>query len=250
MAGTTLPKTKFKNLLCDLDGTLIYSGDLRVHLEFIARTLPGLKKHQGWAAALRTLKASAEVLKIPSTLETNYERLVGAFGKHLKLDRQSAIDEMKLSVSTVFPKLERHFGEMKGAKEFILWAKGKYTLTVATNPVWSLELVKLRMRWGGIDPDLFDSVTTAEKMHAAKPSPEYYREILSQEKFEATECLLIGNERGMDLPATAVGIAVFLIRLNAKEMTCIVEPSAKSPGAWRGNYDHLQKLLLENAQKN
>ena len=249
MTAPSLPKTHFKNLLCDLDGTLIDSGDLRVHLEFLSRTLPSLKRHQGWKAAVLALKEGAEILKIPSTLETNYERVVGSFQKHLKLDRIGALEAMKLSITDVFPSLQKHFGEMKGAAEFIKWAKGKYSLTVATNPVWSLELVKLRMRWGGIDPDDFASITTADRMHACKPSPEYYREILSQEKFAASECLLIGNEREMDLPATQVGIAVFLIRLNAKSMTCIEKPGAKSPGAWRGNYKHLQSFLEANAKK-
>ena len=168
-----LPKTRFKHLLCDLDGTLIYSGDLRVHLEFIGRTLPDLKKHQGWRAALRALKEGQEILKIPSAIETNFERLTTVFGKHLKLTRDQAVKEMERSVGEVFPKLKGHFGAMKGAAEFVAWAHQHYPMTVATNPVWSLELVKLRMRWGGIEPDLFKSITTADRMHACKPSPEF-----------------------------------------------------------------------------
>ena len=246
-ATVPLPKTRFKNLLCDLDGTLIYSGDIRVHLEFIGRSLPGLKRHQGWKAAIRALKESQNILKIPSTIETNFERLVSVFQKHFKLDREQAIEEMKNNIGNAFSKLEGHFGEMKGASKFIEWAHGKYTLTLATNPVWSIDIVKMRMRWGGINPDFFQSITTADRMHASKPSLEYYREILSQENFEAADCLLVGNERVMDLPATGAGIAVFLIRTGAKELSCIEAPSKKSPGAWRGSYTHLEAFLEKNS---
>jgi FMN phosphatase YigB (HAD superfamily) len=242
-----VPKTRFKNLLCDLDGTLIDSGDLRVHLDFIRRSLPGLKRHQGWKAAIRALKESQSILKIPSTIETNFERLISVFQKNFKLDREQAIEEMKNNVDGAFAKLEGHFGEMMGASQFVDWAHGKYTLTLATNPAWSVDIVKLRMRWGGINPDFFQSITTADRMHASKPTLEYYREILLQEKFEAADCLLIGNEREMDLPATGAGIAVFLIRTQAKALTCIEVPSEKSPGAWRGNYTHLQQFLEKNS---
>ena len=240
-------KKRIKHILCDLDGTLIYSGDFRVYLDFISKTLPNLKRHQGWRAAIRALKESQSILKIPSTLETNLERMIAVFQKHLKLEREQAIEELRVSMDVIFPKLKGHFGKMEGAAEFVAWAHQKYTLTLATNPVWSVELVKLRMSWGGINPDAFTSITTADRMHATKPNLEYYREILAQEGFDPSECLLVGNEREMDLPATQTGIAVFLIRLNAGELSCIQDPSSKEPGAWRGNYQHLQTMLEKNS---
>ena len=221
-----------------------------VQFEFIWHTLPLMKRHQGWKAAYEALKESQEIIKIPSATDTNYERVVKCFQSHLKLSREDAEAELKLSLNTVFPKLKTHFGEIKDAAKFLFWAKERYTLTLTTNPVWSLDLVQMRMRWGGIDPAYFTSVTTADRMHACKPSPEYYREVLSQENFSAHECLLIGNERKMDLPATQVGIAVFLIRPETNELTCIQEPTDAQPGAWRGNYSHLKTWLTQNQIEN
>jgi len=236
-------KKNIKHLLCDLDGTLIYSGDFRINLAFLGRTIPTLKRHQGWKAAFRALKESQSILKIPSEIETNFERMTKVFQKHFKLNQEQAINAMKLSMDDIFPKLKSHFGEIKGAAKFLEWAAPRYSLTLATNPVWSTELVKLRMRWGGINPELFRSITTADRMHACKPTPEYYREILALEKLSPSDCLMIGNDREMDLPAAKVGIAVFLLRERAKTLTCISPPTAKSPGIWRGNYTHLKKLL-------
>jgi hypothetical protein len=54
---------------------------------------------------------------------------------------------------------------------------------------------------------------------------------------------MIGNERKMDLPATQAGLSVFLLRPDARALTCIEAPAGKSPGAWRGSFAHLRQLL-------
>jgi len=228
----------------DLDGTLIESGQFWVHLDFIRRILPLMQKHQGWRAAWRGMRAGLNEIKTPSSDHTNHTRIVNTLGKHLKLDFKTAERSLIDSVMTVFPKLKKHFGSIDGAKEFVAWARDHYTLTLATNPVWLLELVHLRMRWGGIDPADFASVTTSDRMHACKPTREYFKELLAQENFEPKDCLFVGNERKMDLPATQVGIAVFLVRPEARKLTCIVPPGDHNPGAWRGNYGHLRHFLL------
>jgi FMN phosphatase YigB (HAD superfamily) len=243
LSPITLPGNRFRHLLCDLDGTLIDSGGVMVQIEFIGRTLPLMKRHQGWAAAYQALRAGAETIKKPSRTKTNHVRMIEAFARHFKIGFEEAEIEVRNSLNVVFPKLRSHFGKIPGAAKFLDWAKEHYSLTLATNPVWSIELVHLRMHWGGIDPSCFKSITTADRMHACKPHKEYYQELLSQEKFEAHECLMIGNERKMDLPATAAGVSVFLLRNDAKSLTCIEAPAGKHPGAWRGNYTHLRHLL-------
>jgi FMN phosphatase YigB (HAD superfamily) len=248
MSPMSLPRTRFKNLLCDLDGTLIDAGGIGVHFEFISRTLPLMKRHQGWMAAYKALSKGAEELKKPSRTKTNRERLIETFARHLKLPQEEAARELEQSLGEVFPKLKPHFGKITGAAKFLDWAKEHYPIILATNPVWPVELVHLRMNWGGITPGIFRSITTADRMHACKPSQEYYLEILKQESFEASECLMIGNERKMDLPATRVGVAVFLIRPEASALTCIEAPTGTHPGAWRGNYQHLKSLLLTNQE--
>ena len=239
----TLPKNRFKHLLCDLDGTLIDAGGLMVHFEFIGRTLPLMKKHQGWMTAYRALKKSAATLTRPSRTKTNHERLIENFAGHFKIPFEQAEKEVRENLHFVFPKLRPHFRKIPGAAKFLEWANEHYSLTLATNPVWPVELVHMRMEWGGIDPAYFKSITTADRMHACKPSREYYLEILEQESFQAEDCIMIGNERKMDLPATQAGLSVFLLRPDARALTSIEAPAGKSPGAWRGSFAHLRQLL-------
>ncbi len=236
-------KFRLQHLLCDLDGTLIDSGGVRVQFEFLWRTLPLMKQHQGWRAAYAALKEGQEILKNPSRTRTNHERLVEVFAKKLKLSEPDAEQMLLKNLGTVFPQLKSHFGKIHGASKFLDWAKDSFGLTLATNPVWPIELVQMRMKWGGINPDYFSVITTADKMHACKPSSEYYREVLKHTKLKPEDCLMIGNERKMDLPATKVGIPVFLIRTDASKISCIEAPTDSSPGAWRGNYTHLKDFL-------
>ena len=249
MKTTHLPKTKFQHLLCDLDGTLIDSGGLRVQFEFIWKTLPLMKKHQGWKAAYHALKDGQDVIKLPSSTHTNHERLVDTFSKHLKLSLPEAETTLLQNLSAVFPQLKSHFGKIAGAAKFLEWANDHYTLTLATNPVWPLDLVHLRMKWGGISPDYFKVITTADRMHACKPTPEYYQELLKMEGFKSETCLMIGNDRKMDLPATKIGVAVFLLVVDAKELSCIEIPGENSPGAWSGSYAHLKAFLSQNSNQ-
>jgi FMN phosphatase YigB (HAD superfamily) len=243
MSPVSLPKHRYKHLLCDLDGTLIDSGGVMVQFEFIGRTLPLMKKHQGWMTAYQALSRGAEILKRPSKTKTNHQRLVENFASHFKISFEEAETTVRDNLNFVFPKLKPHFGKIPGAVRFLEWARQHYSLTLATNPVWPVELVRMRMQWGGIDPEWFPSITTSDRMHACKPAKEYYLELLEQEGYQGRECLMIGNERKMDLPATKAGVSVFLLRTDASALTCLEVPNEKSPGAWRGNYQHLRQLL-------
>ncbi len=255
-----LPKKPVQHLLLDLDGTLIHSGNFLLNFEFIARILPMLKHFRGWKVAVRTLKEMQEVVKTPSKEKTNQERVIEIFQTNFGITREEAEKHLLKSIQTVFPQLESHFGKILGAADFVEWAKDHFTLTLATNPMWTTEFVHMRMRWGGINPDYFRSITTADRMHACKPLPEYYQELLKLEQLDASTSLLVGNERLMDLPAVQVGLAVYLIRPTTPRLTCLQEPGSQvhfknhrqtrngghamiSPGAWRGNYTHLKQFL-------
>ena len=262
-----LPPKPIRHLLLDLDGTLIHSGNFLLNFEFIARILPMLKHFRGWKVALRTLKEMQDVVKTPSKEKTNQERVVEIFQTNFQISREEAEKHLLKSIQTVFPQLESHFGKILGAADFVDWAKDHFSLTLATNPMWTAEFVHMRMRWGGINPEHFKSITTADRMHACKPLPEYYQELLMQEQFSAEDCLLVGNERRMDLPAVQTGLPVYLIRPATARLTCIQAPGSTvyfknhrqtnhhstrngshaltSPGAWRGNYGHLKEFLLQ-----
>ena len=233
--------TQVTHLLVDLDGTLVGAKDFPVTFDFLRRTLPEIKKHGTWLSTLRAVRAMQEELRTPSKTANNHIRSTRVFAQSMGISFEKADQVLSQTMSQHFPQLERHFYPIPGAVKFLTWAKDHYPLILATNPVWKEEIVRLRIRWANIDPLLFRSMTHSEKMHACKPSPEYYREILFQEALRHDQCMLIGNDPKQDLPATRVGIPVFILT-DSPVMDSLILKGQKAP-AWGGSFQHLRKLL-------
>ncbi len=240
-ASTYFSQHPVKHLLVDLDGTLLGNQSLRLSLDFIKQSIQALRPYGGARKAAKALMLIKREFDRPSETATNDSRVVEIFSKQMNLTAEEGRKVLRDGVLLIFPGLKHHFYPIEGAKEFLEWAKDRYPMTLATNPVWPPEIVELRVRWAGIDPGLFESMTHIRKMHACKPAPEYYREILSQQNLKAEDCLLIGDDVKMDLPATQVGIRVFIVGKSAK-LAPLRYTGAQAP-AWRGTFKELRTLL-------
>lgn len=231
-----------RHLLVDLDGTLLGNRPVPLSLDFVAQALRGFRERTGsWGKGVRALWAIRREFETPSRERPNDVRVVEAVARRMNVGMEEARLFLRESVARIFPSLKRHFYPMPGALEFLEWAKGRYVLTLATNPVWPAEIARLRLEWAGIDPTIFGHVTDVRIMHACKPKREYYEEILQQLGASADDCLLIGNELKMDLPATRVGIPVFIVGNFEKcEPFSLKEARAR---AWRGRFEHLRAAL-------
>lgn len=231
------------HLLVDLDGTLLGNRNIPLSIDFVTHAIKILKPYGGWRKAARALFAVQGQFGKPSKDVTNDHRVVGAFAKKLTITLEESRKILKEGVSVIFPSLERYFYPVPGSKDFLDWAKERFPLTLATNPVWPQEIIEMRVKWAGIDPKIFSYITSVTQMHACKPHQEYYEEILEQRNLKASECLLIGDNVKMDLPATKAGIRVFIVG-PYKKLTPLKYPKAKAV-AWRGSFEHLKNLLSE-----
>ena len=93
-------------------------------------------------------------------------------------------------------------------------------IVIATNPLFPAIAVEERLTWAGLPVTEFnyDLVTTYENMHAAKPHPAYYREIL--EKIECTPetAVMIGDDWKNDIiPADTVGMYTYWIAADGQQ---------------------------------
>ncbi len=243
------PGMSFKHLLVDLDGTLLGARNVPLHLEFIRRAIHSLRGHAGWRKSLRSLwGVYAEITtKNPSPVTglTNDRRVVERFAQSMRLAPDEARAVLRASLLELFPKLERHFYPQPGAAEFLDWARTRYPLTLATNPVWPIDIIRLRVAWAGLDATMFGAITHAGMMHSWKPSAHYYREILEKvapiKDAQPGDYLLVGDHVSMDLPATRVGIPVFIVKARTpfRELTL---SGARAP-AWTGSFADLRKML-------
>lgn len=238
------------HLLVDLDGTLLHGDTVTMRMDFLYRMLRRCRRHGSVWQTLKALRHMQEAAEKPSDTETNHVRITRAFGEAFQVDVISAEKFLNESVLEVFPKLKRHFFPVPGAAEFLHWAKQDYSLILATNPIWIPKPVQYRVEWAGLELEMFQSFTHAEKMHACKPTAEYYNEILEQESLAPEDCLLIGNEMKNDLPANQVGISVFIINTQDESKHPVAKPIQVKRGeapAWTGNYDGLKALLSKKA---
>ena len=87
-------------------------------------------------------------------------------------------------------------------------------VVIATNPLFPATAIEQRLAWAGVPVNEYPYalVTTYENMHAAKPQPAYYREILAAIDCPPARALMVGDDWKNDIaPAAAVGLYTYWI---------------------------------------
>lgn len=235
-------------LLFDLDGTLVRMNQRGLELRFMARAVfrfgrvirPWRYRKAFWEAAER--------MQHHGTSEPNYEVFLATLGKYASCGRDELDRIVHTSLEEDFGRLGGHFGPIPGARETLLLAKELgHRVVLATNPVWPLLGVKMRLAWGGLAEFPFDLITSSETMSRCKPSPDYYRALLERLGVDGARCLMVGNDPKKDLPAKDVGCLTYLVEL--PETKDIIERHRADPrlDGW-GTYAELQDWLRRAAE--
>lgn len=86
-----------------------------------------------------------------------------------------------------------------------------YRLILATNAWFPRAGIEARLRWAGVDAELFEFMSLMDNSHFCKPKLEYYGEILQRLGLKAEECLMVGNDVQEDMVAEKLGMRVFLM---------------------------------------
>jgi HAD superfamily hydrolase (TIGR01549 family) len=92
-------------------------------------------------------------------------------------------------------------------------------IVIATNPMFPRTAVEARLRWAGLPVTEFDFdlVTTYEMMHATKPHPAYYEEIMTHIGVAADEVLMVGDDWENDIaPAASIGCFTYWLPMNGE----------------------------------
>lgn len=234
--------TKIKHLLVDLDGTLVGAHNVGLSVAFTAKMVHYLKRYANIYYILRAIAESFRVHGQNAKFESNQEKIVHVFARYLRMPEEKTEEVLREALMHIFPQLEQYFFPLPHAGDFINWASARFPLTLATNPVWPEEIIKMRVKWADIDPSKFRKITHAEIMHSCKPKITYYEELLKQLDLNAEDCLLIGNHMENDLAATKLGIPVYIVGPST-EITSI--PLSKGE-AWLGSFPQLKSALIDN----
>ena len=237
------------HLSLDLDGTLVDWRPIQASALFVSRMVQTLSKEIGIKNATRAFWSMNQILttkNVPETLSklTNAQRATYVFSESAGINETEASALIERALLKVFPTLEKCFFPVQGASDFVNWAKDRYAMILATNPVWPKEIIQMRIKWAKLDPSIFQFITDSASMHFFKPENRYFSEILKLQSLDATQVLHVGNEIQMDLPASQAGIKVFILDRN-KALKKITPAYPTQAPAWRGNFQSLKTLLLE-----
>lgn len=133
----------------------------------------------------------------------------------------------------VFPALGDGTGPTKGARRAVTTAIDLgLKVAIATNPIFPRAAVDHRLAWAGLSDLDLPVVTTYEEMLACKPHADYFRQTAELLGVQPAECLMVGDDRLMDMPAADVGMRTFY-----------VGPDPSAPADMRGDLDELADLL-------
>lgn len=205
-----------QGILFDLDGTLL-DIDIEAFLEryFVAlsEAVTGLvSSPDGHALAMRSIHEATGAMMRTHPGETNRETFYRVFESLTTIDLNESWQVFEDFYNDVFPTLGNGIGPAEGARESLTAAREcGLKVAVATNPIFPLSAIEHRMKWAGISPDEVDAITSFEIMRACKPHAEYYRQTCEMIGVEPTKCLMVGDDRMLDLPASSIGLRTFYV---------------------------------------
>lgn len=91
-----------------------------------------------------------------------------------------------------------------------------YNFVIASNPRFPLLAMKKRIKWAGLDANMFEFITSYETSSYSKPNPKYYLEICDKLNYNSSECIMVGNDLVEDMSAKKMGMHVFYLDRNGK----------------------------------
>jgi len=102
----------------------------------------------------------------------------------------------------IFEKIEHEMKTVPGASEFVLWAKSRYGIALASSATARNRQAGLKLLGIG---DPFDVVVDSERLHRPKPDPEVFQMALRDLHLEPRNCWVIEDSTNGVIAAKAAG---------------------------------------------
>lgn len=207
---------RLRGILFDLDGTLLdidLSSFLGRYFAALSKTLTSLK---GAAipgdAAIRAVHVATESMMRPHAGLTNREVFDAEFARLTGIALSEHREVFEHFYAEEFPLLGDGYGPTSGAHDVVAAARAAgLKIALATNPIFPRQAVIHRMDWAGLDHASFDVVTSYEAMEACKPHGPYFLQTARALGIDPRECLMVGDDRVLDLAAADVGMRTYYV---------------------------------------
>ena len=239
---------KYKNLLFDLDGTLLhFDPEMFIKTYLVAASKHFIDLIPDPQKFIKELLNSTEIMETSDNADTtSLEDFWHDFCPKFDADCNEIYKRFFDFYSTKFEVIKPLITEMDGSNELLKMIKSTYPdvkLILATNPVFPFIAVEKRMKWGNISQEHFDLITHAENSHFCKGNSKYWFEILEKINGKPEETLVIGNDGHRDMGAKEYGFDTFLIEENLENGEQMIGDLAPD---YRGTIKDLHNLLLSD----
>lgn len=203
-------------ILFDLDGTLLdidIGSFLERYFSALARTMEPLTSDpEALGHAMKALNVATHAMMLPHPGRTNQAVFTEEFRARTGIDIEEHREVFERFYAEEFPLLGDGFGPVPGARVAFETALDLgLRVAIATNPIFPLAAVEHRIAWAGLDDLPVNAITTYETMHACKPLPAYFLETAERIGSSPDRCLMVGDDRELDLPAAATGMRTYYV---------------------------------------
>lgn len=200
-------------VLFDLDGTLLpvdtdafVAGYVKRLAEFSAHLVnPETLTEALWESTMAIIRNTDPTL-------TNEEVFWASFSRRLGRPREELEPHFLRFYREEYPRLRPAGLDGAPASRAAVEAaiRRGCAIVLATNPLFPAGAIRERMRWAGVLDYPWALVTSIENMHACKPRPEYYEEVVRQLGLRPEECVMVGNDVEEDGVAARLGMRVYV----------------------------------------
>lgn len=231
--------TVIRGVLFDLDGTLL-DLDLDAFLRrYFAALSEVASRHFPGIDMLPAILAATGAMQSQHPGRTNREVFDADVLERTGIDLEASWEVFGDFYRDTFPALGNGYGPAAGGREAVEAARSLgLHVAVATQPIFPRAAIEHRLAWAGLAGVEFDAVTTYEVMQACKPLGAYFRQTAAMIGCDPAECLMVGDDRSLDLPAADVGMRTFY-----------VGDSAAAPADFRGTLTELPDVLARLTAK-
>lgn len=206
-----------RGVLFDLDGTLL-DIDLPA---FLDRYFDALTQWSSPLLAeirmtpedlLQAIRSGTRAMMSLHPGRTNREVFHQALLESIGLDLDAAWPLYERFYQEVFPRLDESARPAPGSREAVETALALgLKVVIATNPIFPLAAVRARLAWAELDDLAFSGITSYEHMTACKPHLTYFREAAALAGLAPHDCIMVGDDRYLDMPASDVGMRTFFV---------------------------------------